>query len=370
MSHKFLRATAVKTGLIVLAGLIAAGIVLPRAVTLLIHARAGVWIDSAQQQRSGEPGEHFACLGTSDSHLSEQHHKRVEQAVQWLRWAARVTPNTAHTNYLLGQAYCLSGEFENAIEALEAHSVTRPANPLAHMERGFAYFSWAQSLQDDQRVTRITYLDRSIMALEKAGIGNQLLVQHGNSAFDQRNYKTAWVWYRLAEQHRLLVETTSFRSALLALAFDSEEDTASFILPKHRFTIEGDIKIQPMNFFRLGDGSPVRVWEIDNKQVSVFLHNDDPAGVLIEAVTSGSYCIAVDALDREPSPTLVEVSLDFEPIEVIELNQGDDTWHTTTIQVQLEPGWHLLSLRLANNATVNGMDRNGLVGNILIHRCE
>lgn len=219
---RILRSTAVRISLLVLAVLLAAWLIVPQMLTLHYQSRAGLIMETVIQREASDYQDHFACLLPVLNDMPEDAKTEIAQSVTLLKRASRVTPNNTYTYMMLGKAYCLTQNYEQAIESLEAYHQKRPKNPLGLMEKGFAYFSWAQMLDEDQEGTRITYLDRSILALEEASIGGALLAHHGDIAYRKADYKTAWVWYQLAGTFSALPDEVAIKVRELNLMFGIE----------------------------------------------------------------------------------------------------------------------------------------------------
>jgi len=368
MQMRIIKSKVVKPALIALAVLLALGLAVPQLLTIHAQSQTGGAIDAFILQHASEYQGTFSCLVAALADLPQVSAPKLLQAIARLERAARMTPNNAHTHLLLGRAYCLQQNYPQAVAALSVYQQKRPDNPLGLMETSFAYFSWAQTLSEVEAELKATYMDRSILALEAAGIGGDLLSHHADVAYLNLNYEIAWVWYELAGTFRPLTDKPAFRNQVLDGAFRQKTPAfdSSLIADEAVLTLDESLTIQPSAFFRLEDGTPVRVRKEAGMAFGMYFRNTDPGGVFIDVKRDGVYCIIINALDRPPAPTIIELSVDLEPIMLMQLPDGDDFWHIFEKKMFLDEGLHLLGLRLTNDENISGGNRNGHVGEILL----
>jgi len=334
---------------------------------LNLQAHAGGKIEGYIQTYASEYKNYFACQIPAFIDLPDD--EGLTEAVSLLEKAQVLQPENAQTHLLLGKAYCIRGDYEAAIDAFEAFSQGRPGNPLGDLERAFAHFTMTlanKKLSDDEESY---HQSQSKKILESQGYSSEYFIEEGNAAY-LGAAPAAWYWYHIAELFQSLPQVTTFRAAILDLVFKEETTFLEFVDQEQIIILEKKNNIPPSSFFRLSDGSPVDTGEIKGQLAGMYYRNTDPGVSIIEVLDSGSYCISIQALDSPPEPTLIELTLDFDPLTIIELQNGDETWGSFETEAYLQEGFHLLGIRLTNDGNVNGVDRNGVVGEIAIESCH
>jgi len=108
--------------------------VMPRLAALSDQMRG-----SAALARVGraEAGVLYPCLQAPVTDPEQA--KNLQQAVTFLERAFRRDPRLAQAYLMLGEARCLAGEYQGAVQAFQEYTRLRPQNPLGHMQLGFAY---------------------------------------------------------------------------------------------------------------------------------------------------------------------------------------------------------------------------------------
>jgi hypothetical protein len=89
---------------------------------------------------------------------------------------------------------------------------------------------------------------------------------------------------------------------------------------------------------------------------------------LLEVQEPGTYIVQVRASHFPPPPIAMSVAVDRHKPHEFNLLRGDRSWHVERVEVALEPGLHLLSVRFLNNGMVNGQDRDAIVDWVQIER--
>jgi len=355
---------------IVLIFLVLVGLAIPQLITLTCQTRAGSLLDGINQQGINDDKDRFACLLPILFDLQDDNEADIEKAIELLETSLKITPKYAHTYFLMGQAFCMKGEFESAIEYFDLFNQRRSSNPLGLMEKGFAYFSWAESLDQNQEDKKASYINSAILSLEEAGIRGALLKGHGDIAFNEGDYRTAWVYFRLSDAFNLMPDVYHFRMGVFDLVITDQTEEWDFLDEELILTLQDSLNIPPSAFFRLDDGALVYTRKVKGEEAGMFYRNKDPGGILIWAEDSGDYIMTVKALDHPPATTRIQVSLDLDPLLLIELPNGDENWIGFSEKITLEQGYHLLHIRLVNDDKVKGIDRNAYVGVFKLTLCE
>lgn len=343
------------------------GVGIPQAISLYYQNKAGGLLDAYLQRAAEEYQDHFACLIPMLAELPVDEGDETTQAVDLLLRAGRITPNHAHIDYLLGQAYCLKQDYEGAVTTFDAYTEQRPDAPLGWMEKAFAYFSTAQALDEEQGEAYGELMEECKSALNEAGVGESLLIQHAEIAYENLDYQTAWVWYQIAAFSKDLTGNHAFKKSILDIVYLGQNENDG--LKSDPIALDDETIILPQSYFYLTDGTPIPTGEINGQQTGKLYRNREASGVLITVLETGCYQLSIDILDRPPKGTLLELSIDLTPYSFIELPNGDDTWVKFDFHVQLKVGDHLLGLRLVNDGKIDGVDRNGYVGSLEISEC-
>ncbi len=356
--------------MILLICLLVVGFGVPRVMTLVYQTKAGSILDGVIPLGSDQDMDYFACLLPVLFEMPEGSGEDVAEAIRLFEQSLSIIPNNDHAYYLMGQSLCLNREFDQAIDYLEKYIEQCPKNPLGWMEKGFAYFSMAESLDGDQDEMKASYLNAAILSLEEAGITGGLLKNHADIAFEEGDYRIAWVYYRLSNAMNLLSDADCFKIAMLDLVMQGETEQWDYFEDELILTLEDSLTIQPSSFFRLEDGELVYVSDMQGEMAGMYYRNKDPGGSMIWVEESGNYYVSINALDHPPAPTNIQVSLDFDPLVLLELKNGDDDWIMYEARISLVRGYHLLHVRLTNDGKVNGVDRNAYMGLFQLSQSE
>ena len=207
--------TLIGMGLIILS--VIGWAIIPSAIELSRQARAGRLIEDYIQTNAPEHADHFTCVFPILTALPMD--EGLAQAIDLLEQASAHPPNNPHTNYLLGRAYCLQGDYQRAIGAFQAFHRQQPNNPLGWMEEGFANFSWALAMDEPRLSEKSELLERSRLALLSAGVNQETLLDRGDEAYQRKNSQTAWLWYLVADAFGELPAETAGRLAELAQTY-------------------------------------------------------------------------------------------------------------------------------------------------------
>jgi len=352
--------------------LVVVGVITWKPLRVLnLQARGGEKIEDYIQTYAPDFENYFACQIPAFIDLPED--QGLTEAVSLLEKAQALQPENAQTHLLLGRAYCLQKDYESAVEAFESYSKGRPDNPLGDLETAFAHFTLAVKDNDLTETDKNAHEIQSRLILEEEGYSGDYFLEEGNSAFNRwinPDYRAAWYLYKLSEIFRLSPTEIAFKTAIMDVAFKDETSFLEFIEEEQIVKLEDKNNILPSSFFRLEDGSPVNTREFKGQMAGMYYRNRDPGVTILEVLDSGSYCLFIKAFDTPPEPTIIELTIDFKPLTMIEMQNGDETWRSYEIETYLEEGLHLLGIRLTNDGNVNGIDRNGSVGEILIESCQ
>ncbi len=119
--------------------------------------------------------------------------KRVvlDQAIITLKRSIQLNPRLSNTYLILGRAYCLSGQYESAVEAYRDYIRLRPNNPLGHIELGFAYeaISYSNSSGPSHDI------ELALRQWREAGFDAQSFSQIGDRLLSNGLNAEALQWY-------------------------------------------------------------------------------------------------------------------------------------------------------------------------------
>jgi len=332
-----------------------------------LQARAGEIIEIYIQSYASDYDSFFTCQIPELTVLPEN--EKLKTAITMLEKARKLAPENSQTYLLLGRAYCLTKDFKSAMVSFESFNQERPNNPLGYLEKGFAYYNLVND-DDLQEVNQQMQKTEIRENFESLGYSFEYFLDEGEDAFINRDYKRAWIAYRLANVLGLLEGNLVSRTDLLEAVFnDSEKQFEDYGELLHLFP-STPLVISPKDFIHLSDADPIKTRIESGRLAGIYTTNDEVGGVFILVEKSGTYCINVLAFDKPPKPTKVELSFNFTPLMMIQLTKGDKSWKAFEDELFLEQGKYFLNLRLTNYAQINGVERNGVIGDIEIKLCN
>jgi len=181
----------------VLVALLILGILAWQPIQVLnLQARAGKLKETYLQDHAPSYESFLTCQ--ISLFTTSPNDERLSEGIRFLEKARDLTPFNAHTNYLLGQIYCLNGNFDQAIDAFEAFSTLRPENPLGTLERAFAHLGIAFTGEDLQDIDQDFHKSQCVQDLQSQGYSFEYFLTEGDAAFEQEAYSVAYLWYRVA----------------------------------------------------------------------------------------------------------------------------------------------------------------------------
>jgi tetratricopeptide (TPR) repeat protein len=364
------QAHLVRNLVILLVGLTVVGLGIPQALSLHDQSRAGKLLEDYIQREASDYQGQFACLIPFLADLPASDGE-VMQAIDLLHRAVQLTPNQAHVAYLLGKANCLAQDYESAIKTFDGYISSRPDDPLGLMEQAFAYFSQAQTFNETQADEYARLMDLSRATLKVAGIGDWTLTQHADKNYENLDYDFAYILYALAGDISGINDSRQFRFMLLKIAYEDGQNNIADVINKYEFIpLNNEMTIFPESFLNILDGEKTLTSMINGEEYLVLPGNKNARGILLNVDQSNAYYLDISVLDQVPEPTEIELSLNLEPLMIITLKEGNKEIFHFSSTVNLKEGLNLISFRLINDEIVNGIDRNGYIGEINITRCD
>jgi len=158
----------------------------------------------------------FACLRPFLEDLEQR--AKVQRALEHLAKARSLAPKQAHTYYQIGRAYCLLGDYERAVPALQTFAELRPKNPLASLELGFALLNACPP--NGKCAAGLNSYD----VWRTAGVTAEHFLEMAERERQRENYAEALLWYQQAQRMgRELRSTIAYVRYLLFKANGDEE---------------------------------------------------------------------------------------------------------------------------------------------------
>lgn len=156
----------------------------PYPLSLYHQTRGGQLLEEILSENSilpGDPACEQAQLENGTARI------QATRAILQLQKAIEYNTRDAQSYLFLGQAYCLLGEPDKAIEAYAVFGDLRPDNPLGDLESGFAY----EAMGDRSSAVR---------KWKMAGLTAQDFLENGERLRKQEFYEEALKWYERASQ--------------------------------------------------------------------------------------------------------------------------------------------------------------------------
>jgi len=198
----------------VLIALLILGIVAWQPIRVLnLQARAGKIRDAYIQDHAPSYESFLTCQTRLLKTTPDD--ERLIEGIGFLEKARDFTSFNAHTNYLLGQLYCLNGDFYQAIDAFETFSTLRPENPLGALETAFAHLGIAFTSEDLRDIDRDLHKNQCVQDLQRQGYTFEYFLTEGDAAFEQEAYSAAYLWYRIAGMIQPLPDEAASKLSIL-----------------------------------------------------------------------------------------------------------------------------------------------------------
>ena len=159
----------------------------------------------------------FACLRPFLEDLEQR--AKVQRALEHLAKAQSLAPRQAHTYYQIGRAYCLLGDYERAVPALQTFAGLRPKNLLASLELGFALLNACPP--NGKCAAGLNSYD----VWRTAGVTAEHFLEMAERERQRENYTEALLWYQQAQRMgRELRSTIAYVRYLLFKSNGDEEN--------------------------------------------------------------------------------------------------------------------------------------------------
>lgn len=337
------------------------------AKALHLQIRAGQLLEDYIEEHTSGYRNFYTCQLPVLTDLPLDSH--LKEAVVLLETARAIRPQNAHTHYQLGRAYCLSGDYDSALEAFDTFNQLKPDNPLGYLEIAFTHMTIVLTAEEQPTHQRLIHETRSKEILSDLGLTDDFFLEQAALRFRRSDYRPAWFWYRLAHTFQPLDAADVFRTAVMDLTFGYETSFGDYLDEVAVMALDGPLVMPPDQFMWLNNGNPVRQGEEEGLPSAIYRSNSEKGIVFLHLEEDGRYCVTVLALDRPPQPTRIELTLDLDRVILLELPNGDDAWRTFKFELPLEEGLHLLGVRLTNLETVDDVARYGFVGTITLTPC-
>lgn len=350
-------------GAILLTSIAAAFFLLPRALALYYQVRGGSILTQVMQSfQKTNPGS-FACeIGALSGDRAKS---LLKQAIGHLLSARRYYPTMAQADLLLGRAYCLAGDPENAILAYRSYLRLHPNNPLGHLELGMAYAANGQQ--------------EAVSEWLAAGVTQEQILLQAEKSFGHKDYWTAASRYNqsvigLSSQPMAIILHWAIAASISGQGFPA---SAYHTLPVFKINDMGVTSIEARylrwlleidpNILKYGD----RLLDHPGKDPSIarMWWSGDAIGI-IQVPTIGTYSISILAQNTVPPPIQMAITVDLEPVFQFQMERGDLSWEKLNTEITLTAGFHVIGLRFLNNGVVNGIDRDAVINWLEIEKIK
>lgn len=190
----------------------------PKAFALYQQMKAGKIINGISQTNSTNTPNDLPCARAALTNSAEI--DQVQIAIKRLSLALQLDSQFAKAQFLLGQAYCMTGSADGAVTAFEKYNQIRPRNPLGHIELALALeyrcisnltLSGSGGVEKVNQEINFPYCgseadtSRVIDEWKAAGVQPSQLAEAGDYNLKNKNYDEAIRWY----QRSLLLEPTN-----------------------------------------------------------------------------------------------------------------------------------------------------------------
>jgi hypothetical protein len=377
-----LRIILISFGLLTILGI---GIWLsPYAFSLYYLTRGGQILESVS------PSDVTLDIGVTCEEGDISTREKVGNAIWQLKKAIQYDPNDAQSHLLLGRAYCLDAEPGKAIEAYLVYTQLRPANPLGHMELGFAFEKLCQkNMEELYEASRLDSLalnlgcyDNDIKALvasewKKAEITPSFFIEQANQAFARQEYeRTNKLFQYNANLSADLPPKEAIRWAIAGLKMGERNPVVAPSLRELVYPFrDNGVRVEAENLLwaredndeipQLGD----RLVEYPSGSDSVgTMWWNGSAIAFLDIPTDGDYIIALRIQNTPPLPVEIQIEHNFIPILAVNTTREDFSWEYVRVKRFMSSGTNVIGVRFVNDDNVNGNDRNAVLDWIEIRK--
>lgn len=287
-----------------------------------------------------------------------------DETIDDLHRAAALLPTDPLPLRYLARAYAQLGRFDEAIAALEQAVALAPESPLVRKELMLAYQVGGRLEQAAQIETQLGYTPDQIAAI-------------GDTYRRNGDHVEALRWYDLARvRDPSLVQELAFRQ-LLSAGPTGDSRVRTFlrevraVLPDLELprvtaagvTVPGALLRWVEVYPSLGItyGTPLN--HIDGSANGTLWGNGQ-ATLLVMVDQPGEYLVRVTAQNSNPPPVELVLGLNGRPLRHLSLTAGDDTWSVVEYPVTFNTRIATLDVWYMNDAMVQGIDRNAVIGQI------
>ena len=352
--------TRLRALLIVITLLVLGVFLVPRLQALYYQIQGGQIIDRILRSGEGASLGPVAC----DFHISGEASdvERINQAIAYLQTSARQNPRSSQTYLLLGRAFCLLDQPQQAVDAYRTYTELRPLNPLGHQELGFAIEALcrqstssgpsSQTTRPNSVCNESDLQSQIIGQWRKAGIVVGQFVVEGDQAFARGDYRSAERWYQRSAIYNENPSSASYFQWSVASVLSGLPlpDFQGAYAPDV-YTITSTVQIEAENLYWLKQDSS---WKLNyGDRLKDHPSNDPTLGVMwwagraiafVQVPNNGTYEITVRVNQNSPSPMLLQIERDMTPIDQFKLSDGNQGWRELTTATVLESGLHIIGI--------------------------
>lgn len=295
---------------------------------------------------------------------SDPEKTQLRRAISHLESARKYDPRLAQSYLLLGRAYCLDGNIEDAINSYQSYIRLRPKNPLGHLELGLAYSLIGQKM--------------STAEWQAAGVTQAQILDRAEQSFSKSEYLIAANWYWISASLHDLPYASNLRWTISAAISNQQlPDSAYQTLPVFMVADTESTRIDAGYFRWIRDSIPNELSYGDRLSdhpspdgIDARMWWSGDAVIIVKIPTTGKYAIIIRAQNTRPPPVEMNLTLNLAPVFPFEMDKGDMSWSEFRTDENLTTGYYVIGLRFLNNGVVNGLDRDAVIDWIELERIK
>jgi hypothetical protein len=322
----------------------------------------------------------FYCSSIID--LDNKQHEMINQAIIDLNKGLSYNRDNTYVRLLLGRAYCIIGEYENAVQSLQFYIDNKPDNPIGYIEIALAYQNICfgqikhtghgptkegngefQSICDNNNLS-----DLYKHTLRLAGINEIYSMDNVQDLFAAQDFSNVAMTYfynylsdqnfleKLSYQDKFIWTVSSILSSdFIPKIFYSE--IPIYKVNNNNIKIEAEalrwLRSIPEWDIHIGDS----LYQDTGSDMGVFFWNGR-AAVPINVLETGNYRIIIRGKNTFPGPVLMNLEIDNNIVSNFGFDREDDSLQEIVINASLNSGLHILGLQFTNNGIDRNADRN------------
>lgn len=293
-----------------------------------------------------------------ETYSEHEDRELLARAITHLQEAIDRLPDEPLAWRYLARAYYLEGRLDRALATLEQAHLLNPRSLLVKKELMLAYRDLGHP---------------NVLLEEEFAFSLHRLNEAAKRAVVSKRYAEALQWYDYIFKY-----WPEYRSQIafcrLLVAIESSDQRVSTFLKQavengyEVFVVDTDVVI-PGSGLRSGHQECGRQLAY-REGIGVFWTNDR-GSVIIKPVHSANYQVRITVRHASPPPVEMAFGVNGQQLEVVSLEQGDDSWATITFTAHLSPSVASIDVWFLNDVWIKGeVDRNAFVRQIELIRLD